>query len=547
MKAAISCRLGHAAAAVILALSLASCVDRAPTAPANVSAALSVAAGSSLPALAAGGYHTCALSADDSVACWGANGYGQSSVPAGSYTQVSAGYFHTCAVRTEGSLACWGQNEKGQSSPPPGEFVQVSAGTMHSCALTKDGDATCWGWNYDGETGGPPSTEAPFSATFTREGPFTQVSAGLYHSCALGADGTITCWGVNDLGSTTPPPGVYTQVSATWYRTCALRADGAVVCFGNNGNGQGTSPEGPFTQVSAAGFHTCAVRADGDIQCWGNDGYGQVSGTPHNGDLTFTHAGPFTQVAAGMFHTCAVKPDGALTCWGAGTTNTGIEPHFGQAAPPQLQASQAIVFTSTPPSPALLGGSYSVNATGGGSGNPVVFSSLTSSVCSVAPSSGSSVVSLSTVGTCTVAADQAGNASYLPAPRVTQSFPVVFAFGGSTGGGFAPPVSSTTFNSMRAGQSVPVKFDLGGDQGLFVVASGYPQSRVIGCPNGGDLVNLVPEATATAGASELTYSATTGLYTYVWKTDRAWAGTCREFVLRLSDDTEHRASFQFAR
>jgi large repetitive protein len=36
--------------------------------------------------------------------------------------------------------------------------------------------------------------------------------------------------------------------------------------------------------------------------------------------------------------------------------------------------AQAITFTSSPPPGAIVGGSYSVSATGGASGNPVVFS-----------------------------------------------------------------------------------------------------------------------------------------------------------------------------
>jgi hypothetical protein len=42
-----------------------------------------------------------------------------------------------------------------------------------------------------------------------------------------------------------------------------------------------------------------------------------------------------------------------------------------------------------------------------------------------------------------------------------------------------------------------------------------------------------------AGESSLTYAATTGHYTYVCKTDRGWAGTCRQLALRLADGTTH--------
>jgi hypothetical protein len=34
-------------------------------------------------------------------------------------------------------------------------------------------------------------------------------------------------------------------------------------------------------------------------------------------------------------------------------------------------------------------------------------------------------------------------------------------------------------------------------------------------------------------------------YTYNWKTNPAWAGTCRKFVLTLSDGSTHEALFRF--
>jgi hypothetical protein len=55
------------------------------------------------------------------------------------------------------------------------------------------------------------------------------------------------------------------------------------------------------------------------------------------------------------------------------------------------------------------------------SGLPVTFTSLTPSVCSVAGNQ----LSLLLPGTCTVAADQAGNAQFEPAPTVQQAAQVV--------------------------------------------------------------------------------------------------------------------------
>jgi hypothetical protein len=86
---------------------------------------------------------------------------------------------------------------------------------------------------------------------------------------------------------------------------------------------------------------------------------------------------------------------------------------------------QTITFTSTPPSPALVGGSYTPSATGGGSGNPVVFS--------IDPSSGAGgclllgdTVSFTGPGTCVLDANQAGNSSYLAADQKQQAFTIVF-------------------------------------------------------------------------------------------------------------------------
>lgn len=97
------------------------------------------------------------------------------------------------------------------------------------------------------------------------------------------------------------------------------------------------------------------------------------------------------------------------------------------AAAPQVQQDmtviglpQAITFTSTVPTNAVYGGSYTPTATGGASGNPVTFSTTSPTVCTVA----SGVVSLVGVGTCVVDADQAGTTTYSAAPEVSQSFTV---------------------------------------------------------------------------------------------------------------------------
>jgi hypothetical protein len=86
------------------------------------------------------------------------------------------------------------------------------------------------------------------------------------------------------------------------------------------------------------------------------------------------------------------------------------------------QTPQSITFTSTPTEPSY-GGSYSVSATGGGSGNPVVFSSATTDVCTVT----GALVTFVHAGSCTIDADQAGSTYYAAAPRAQQTFTVAKA------------------------------------------------------------------------------------------------------------------------
>jgi hypothetical protein len=111
-------------------------------------------------------------------------------------------------------------------------------------------------------------------------------------------------------------------------------------------------------------------------------------------------------------------------------------------------------------------------------------------------------------------------------------------------GFFAPVDNRPVINTVNAGQAIPLKFNLGGDFGLDIFAPGDPSSHQVACASGGASSSPVEE-TLTAGKSGLQYDLASGLYTYVWKTDKSWAGTCRLLTLRLNDGAEHSAFFQF--
>jgi YVTN family beta-propeller protein len=110
--------------------------------------------------------------------------------------------------------------------------------------------------------------------------------------------------------------------------------------------------------------------------------------------------------------------------------------------------------------------------------------------------------------------------------------------------GFFQPVDNLPIlNSVKAGQAVPVKFSLGGNQGLNIFEAGYPKSQQIACDSTSPVDGI--EETVTAGSSSLSYDSSTGTYTYVWKTEKIWANTCRQLVVKLNDGTFHRANFKF--
>jgi hypothetical protein len=119
--------------------------------------------------------------------------------------------------------------------------------------------------------------------------------------------------------------------------------------------------------------------------------------------------------------------------------------------------------------------------------------------------------------------------------------PLNYAFAGF----FNPVDPRPTLNSMKSGAAVPVKFSLGGDQGLAILAAGFPLSTKIACDSSEPQDQI--EQTVTAGASSLRYDAASGQYIYTWKTDKAWAGTCRRFTLMLADGTSHSADFKFTK
>jgi hypothetical protein len=124
-------------------------------------------------------------------------------------------------------------------------------------------------------------------------------------------------------------------------------------------------------------------------------------------------------------------------------------------------------------------------------------------------------------------------------PVATCTYSVIYLWTG-----FFQPVDNTNLNVTKAGSAIPVKFNLGGNQGLAIFAANYPSSSQVNCEAINEDQDTIEE-TVNAGGSSLTYDNTASQYIYVWKTDKTWTGKCRRLDVKLNDGTTHSAYFKF--
>ncbi|MBI5564834.1 MAG: hypothetical protein HY870_08065, partial [Chloroflexi bacterium] len=290
--------------------------------------------------ITAGEYHTCALTAAGRVKCWGDNQYGQlgdgtttnRSTPVdvselgSGVMALAAGGYHTCALMDAvhgGGVKCWGNNGGGQlgdgtttdrSTPVDvsglgSQVLSLVLGSGHTCALTTTGGVKCWGANWYGQLGDGTNTDrsTPVNVNGLGSG-IAMLAAGKYHTCALFTDGGVKCWGYNvhgQLGDGTTdvrygPVAVIglgsgvAMLMAGWERTCVLMDaahGGGAKCWGWNfwgqlGDGTTTDSNTPVDAIwlgsgvtTVGQSHTCALMSasyGGMLKCWGWNGSGQL-------------------------------------------------------------------------------------------------------------------------------------------------------------------------------------------------------------------------------------------------------------------------------
>lgn len=311
----------------------------------------------------AGTEHTCAITRDGSLYCWGRGDGGQVGIdPLPSRCQssqidcqktpakiavpatvaVGLGAVHTCSSTTTQGF-CWGRNSSGQygnggtigvTEPTlvtqRADATAIDGGTAHMCSLSS-GLVSCAGQNTEGQVGNMSVVQQPTTVGVKTN--VVSISLGASTSCAVDTAKQLHCWGRNAFRTidpnstsikTTPTlvPGIANvdQVAVGADHICAVSA-GTLKCWGLNssgqiGNGQvnNMSQPQPITtvaladvvEVSAGRHHTCARTAAGDVHCFG-EYY-----TPVPAKI----AAGATKITSGSTHDCAIFGDGTVQCWG---------------------------------------------------------------------------------------------------------------------------------------------------------------------------------------------------------------------------------------
>jgi type II secretory pathway pseudopilin PulG len=371
-------------------------------------------------------------------------------------------------------------------------YTVKSGGTATGCSVSGSGavSATSIGTcliylDQAGNANYSPAPELTATATFTKA--IQTITAPTNPSGP---------WSSTLSVATTSSSGL--TVTYTYYATgstatgCAVTASGVVSASGGGTclihlNQAGNSSYAAASQLTATATFTAigqTITAPTNPTAPWNTGTPSVATTSTSG-LTVTYS-----VASGGTATgCSVNGSGIVGSTGVGTCLIYLDQagNASYSAAPELTATVTFTIASqtilTPPSPSgPYSGTLSVASTAT-SGLPVTYtvkSGGTATGCSV---SGSGAVSATSIGTCLIYLDQAGNSNYSPAPELTATATFVASSASNLGSGSensnAASVATTNPVSVTSGTKVLVlvAYEDGGSQ-----SCGTPTGPFSGTP-----------------------------------------------------------------
>jgi uncharacterized delta-60 repeat protein len=527
-----------------------------------------------ITAISAGNSHSLALKNDGSVWTWGTDLYGQlgdgltadRATPAQlggvTATAISAGINHSIAVKNDGTLWAWGWNIYGQLADgtttnaltplqslinasvtnsiavSPASLPNGTFGLSYNQTVTGSGGVAPY--NYAVITGALPPGLALNAASGVITG--VPVSAGSYTFTirAIESLGNYGDYGYTVVINQATPAIIWGNPAAITYGTALTTsqlnasasvpgtyiytpASGVIL---NAGAGQALSvtftPTDSVNYSTATATVTLTVNQITPLITWANPAaitYGTALSTTQ---LNATASVPGTFVytpASGVILNAGVGQSLSVSFTPTDSVNYAT-PSPATAAINVIAASQTITFG---PAPSLVyqGPAGMVTATGGNSGNPVTFISLTPTVCTI---SGAAITPVTAVAgsICTIAADQTGNGNYAAAARATQSMtiktPPVVTWSNPVAITYGTPLSAVQLNAAAA---VPGTFAYSPASGT-ILNSGAGQTLTVTFTPDDSVhystqsatviitVNPASQAISTVALPNLTYGGGTG-------------------------------------
>ncbi|MEM7129088.1 MAG: clostripain-related cysteine peptidase [Chloroflexota bacterium] len=292
--------------------------------------------------IAAGASHTCVLTDNGEVSCWGYNFHGMGDGTENDQYRtpiridglgegvlaIAAGQYHTCVLDAQREVLCWGGNNGGelgvgtqwdtQRSPQKVQRLDsgvqaLAASVANTCVISHDNKLYCWGGGQYGQNGDGTAENRFFPSLVGRLDNVTDLAMMDWSVCAVGQS-KLTCWGYNHLGQL----GIGSAAEFTTRPSTYLNLT-------------------DITALNGGSRHACAV-SQGKTYCWGDNEFGQlgngrtlISTTPTNVQVTGEPPDeqspslvPLTnviQISTGEDHACAVVDTdgdgmGNAYCWG---------------------------------------------------------------------------------------------------------------------------------------------------------------------------------------------------------------------------------------